>query len=197
MTTSTSRGRPRSFDRAAALDAAIHLFWKNGYAETSIRDLSEALGIGTPSLYNTFGDKQTLFTEAVRVYDREYGGFIEQALEEEKTAAKAVARILSQAPARYTRSGMPRGCLVSGGDAGLSDPMVCQTLRQVRQHKVQLIADKIRADVAQKRLPTDTDAVGLARFVMVMLTGMTQQARDGVTQDELEKIAQRAIDAWP
>jgi TetR/AcrR family transcriptional repressor of nem operon len=60
--------RPREFDEAAALDAAIECFWSRGYETTSVRDLSGAMGISGPSLYNTFGDKRTLFRQALDHY---------------------------------------------------------------------------------------------------------------------------------
>ena len=60
-------GRPRQFDEDAVLDAALDLFWRNGYAATSLRDLTEALGVAPTAIYRTFGDKHTLF---LRAHDR-------------------------------------------------------------------------------------------------------------------------------
>jgi AcrR family transcriptional regulator len=179
------------------LDKAIRLFWRNGYEATSVRDLTEELGIGAPSLYNAFGDKRRLFAEAVEVYDREYGGFIEAALTEEPTAKRAAARLFAEAPARYTRPGLPAGCLIVTGDIGTTDKEVLASVRRIRQAKVAALTDKIKADIAAGELPADTDAQALARYTMSMLSGIAQAARDGVPRDELERVARIALTAWP
>ncbi len=60
--------RPREFDEAAALDAAIQCFWANGYEATSVRDLASEMGITGASLYNAFGDKRALYRRALDKY---------------------------------------------------------------------------------------------------------------------------------
>ena len=70
-----ARGRPLSFDREAALDKAMHVFWEHGYEAASIADLTAAMGITPPSLYTAFGDKAHLFLEAIEAYGKGPGGF--------------------------------------------------------------------------------------------------------------------------
>lgn len=48
----------------------MHLFWEQGYERTTLRDLTDVMGISAPSLYNAFGDKKALFDEAVAEYAR-------------------------------------------------------------------------------------------------------------------------------
>ena len=61
-------GRPREFDEATALDAAIQQFWMRGYEATSVRDLADEMGITGASLYNAFGDKRTLYERSLNRY---------------------------------------------------------------------------------------------------------------------------------
>ena len=60
--------RPKEFSEIAALDAAVDCFWQHGYEATSMRDLAASMGISAPSVYNTFGDKQSLFARALELY---------------------------------------------------------------------------------------------------------------------------------
>lgn len=60
--------RSCNFDRQEKLILAMELFWQKGFAETSIADLVEHLGINRFSLYNSFGDKQSLYRECLRFY---------------------------------------------------------------------------------------------------------------------------------
>ena len=60
--------RAKAFDEDRALDAAVDCFWLRGYEGTSVRDLTAAMGIGGPSLYNAYGDKRELFERALRRY---------------------------------------------------------------------------------------------------------------------------------
>src|SRR5580765_8758958 len=91
------RGRPLSFDRDAALERAMHVFWERGYEAASISDLTAAMGITPPSLYTAFGDKEHLFLEAIERYGKGPGGFGQRALDEEPTARQAVQRLLDEA----------------------------------------------------------------------------------------------------
>jgi len=66
--------RPREFDETAALDAAVQRFWSHGYEATSVRDLAERMGITGASLYNTFGDKRSLYRRSLdRYVERSFG----------------------------------------------------------------------------------------------------------------------------
>ncbi|RST03639.1 TetR/AcrR family transcriptional regulator [Streptomyces sp. WAC07149] len=191
------RGRPRSFDRAAALDKAMLTFWEQGYETTSIADLTRNLGIGAPSLYAAFGDKRKLFDEVVVVYGSRYGDFASVALAEEPTAAAAIGRILREAAEIYTDPAHPPGCMVISAAANTTSEEVAEALRERRNANLDMFESRIKADIASGELPAGTDARALARFAGAVLQGMSQQSRDGASREELEAVAERALLAWP
>ncbi|MEU0601518.1 TetR/AcrR family transcriptional regulator [Streptomyces sp. NPDC006393] len=191
------RGRPRSFDRATALEKALLAFWERGYEATSVSDLTRVMGIGAPSLYAAFGDKQALFAEVVREYGERYGAFGDRALAEEPTARAAVQRTLREAAVEYTDPGHPHGCLVIHAATNCTTPEVEELLRERRNANIAAFESRIRADVAAGELPPDIEARALARYVGALIQGMSQQARDGASREELEALAEIAMAIWP
>ncbi|MCY0933315.1 TetR/AcrR family transcriptional regulator [Streptomyces sp. H34-S4] len=191
------RGRPRSFDRDAALDKAMFAFWERGYEATSISDLTASLGISAPSLYAAFGDKRKLFDEVVVVYGGRYADFAAVALAEEPTARAAMGRILHEAAEVYTDPAHPPGCMVISAAVNTTSDEVAQALRARREANLVQFESRIRADVAAGILPAGTDTWALARYAGAVLQGMSQQSRDGAGREELEAVAELALRAWP
>lgn len=63
--------RTKVFDERVVLDKAMNLFWQKGYNATSAQDLVDSLGISRSSLYDTYGDKHSLFIKALQQYRKE------------------------------------------------------------------------------------------------------------------------------
>ncbi|WP_327679909.1 TetR/AcrR family transcriptional regulator [Kitasatospora sp. NBC_00458] len=191
------RGRPRSFDREAALEQALRLFWERGYEATSVADLTGAMGIRPPSLYAAFGDKRALFDEVVARYRESHGAYSARALAEEPTARAGVARMLREAAAQATDPDHPWGCLLISSTVNCTSPEVAETVRALRNANVRALESLIRADVAAGHEPAGTDPAALARFTATVVQGMSQRARDGATRAELERVAADAMRVWP
>jgi len=193
------RGRIRAFDRDEALNRAVTVFWEHGYDATSIALLTEAMGIGAPSLYAAFGDKRALFGEALDRYLRTYGAFTARALAEEPTAREAIERLLCEAAAAYAGAGHPPGCLLitAATNCTPSSAEVKTCLRDLRAQGQLALEQKITAAVQAGELPAGTDAHALAAFYAATLQGMCAQARDGATRGDLAAIATAALRAWP
>lgn len=192
-------GRPRSFDRDQALERAVDVFWEHGYDATSVSALTSALGIGAASMYAAFGDKRTLFLEALDRYLHTYSAFILAALTEERRARDAVARLLSEAATAYTRPDHPPGCLLITAATNCTPQSsdVAGRLRELRAAGRRALQDKITDGVRSGELPPGTDARALATFYSAVIQGMSAQARDGATRADLEHVAETALLAWP
>jgi AcrR family transcriptional regulator len=196
----TPRGRPRSFDRDAALRRATELFWRQGYHATSVSDLTAALGITPPSLYTAFGSKRGLFAEVVDHYQATAGAAVTAAFTGAATARAGTEAMLRTAAADYTASGRPPGCLVISAAVNCrpDEAEVRADLRARRAANIAAMADRFTAAAADgEPLPPGTRPHALAAFYAAVLQGMSQRAQDGADRAELEEVAATAMAAWP
>src|SRR5271154_809619 len=114
------RGRPRSFDLDKALNAAMNVFWREGYEGASLSDLTEAMGITRPSLYAAFGNKEDLFRQVLDRYDERTAGFLVDSIEA-PTARTVAERLLRGAAHFHADLNNPPGCLMVHGSLVGSD----------------------------------------------------------------------------
>ena len=193
-----AKGRPRTFDVDEALDRALQVFWRKGYEGASVSDLTRAMGINPPSLYAAFGNKEGLFRKALDRYTAGPGGYAREALM--APTARAVAERLLYGAADLRADGRnPPGCLLvqgalSCGDA--ADPMRRElTLRRAAGEAA--IRQRFERAQADGDLPADADPANLARYVATVIYGMAVQAAGGASREDLRRIAEVALRAWP
>lgn len=192
------RGRPRSFDRDAALASAMEVFWIKGYEAASLSDLTAAMGIASPSLYAAFGSKERLFHEAVELYGRTEGPQLWDVVDAAPTARQAIEGFLMATAQAFTRPGKPRGCLVTLSAINLTDasPSVCEAMREQRAFGQRGLEARLKRAIAEGDLPGDLDLGGVAAFYLTVQQGMSIQAREGATRETLEKVVRGAMAAW-
>lgn len=194
----SERGRPRAFDRDAALRRAMEVFWERGYEGTSVSDLTGALGINRPSLYAAFGCKEALFREAVELYDRVEGAATAAAMRDAPTARGAVEAMLRNNAAAYVHPASPPGCMVVLS-ATIGTPETSEVrafLAEIRQQAQEALGERIARGIADGELPPGTDAASLAGFYSTLLSGLSIQARDGASCDALNHIIDHALQVW-
>ncbi len=192
------RGRPREFDRDAALARAMEIFWAKGYEGASMADLTGAMGINAPSLYAAFGSKAELFTEAVEVYRTKIGTDIWGALPEAATVREGFANFLKETALAYTHDDQPHGCLIVLG-ALHGEPgseAACALLRKQRLENVTQLRERLERGVREGELPASVDCQQVAEFYATVQHGMSITARDGATVEALMKTADAAMAAW-
>jgi len=191
-----ARGRPRAFDRKAALAQATRLFWTKGYEATSISDLTEAMGIGSPSLYAAFGSKEALYAEALAHYCESNEGLVWGKFLAAGTAREAVRGLLLDSAAALTGclSNTPRGCMVTLSAVGSEGhPELGELVKSARASTLDRLKTCLSCAVTEGELPASTNVHALARFVQTVQNGMSILARDGASCAELEDVAHVAM----
>src|SRR5271166_3873713 len=189
-------GRPRAFEPEVALTQAMDLFWKEGFAATSLDELSAATGLNRPSLYGAFGDKRALYLQAYRRYREHVRESFAPLFAEPAPLRDKLRRILLAALDLYLsgREG-PRGCftvLTASSDA-TADPevrgMVCDALETSDR-----AFERLFASAREKgELPVEADPRRLARMGTATVHTLSIRARAGVARSEIEPIVEDAI----
>ena len=179
-------GRPRSFDRDAALATAVEQFWRAGYEGTSVATLTAAMGVAPPSLYAAFGDKRHLFEEASAVYFERTCEAVDRATAL-PSVHEAIARVLDDTAHAHADPATPPGCLM------LTEPRLGAQREVLRRR----LKDRLDQGVRDHELPATADTDRLASFLVAVLRGMSGCARDGGSIDDLLGIAETAMAALP
>jgi AcrR family transcriptional regulator len=193
------RGRPRAFDRDAALSQAVRLFWRKGFEATSMADLTAAMGIGAPSLYAAFGSKEALYAEALCYYQQHFGPLTWGNFDSAATARVAVEGLLMDSAAALTgcEPGAPKGCMITLSSIDRdSHAELCESVRASRSSVVERLVARFDRAVAEGEIPATTDLPALARYIQTVQNGMSILARDGATRAELEAVGRVAMTSW-
>jgi AcrR family transcriptional regulator len=189
------RGRPRAFDRDVALTAAMRLFWQKGFTATSINDLTQAMGIGSPSLYAAFGSKEALYAEALAHYQKSHESIVWDGFFAASSARAAVAAFLQDSAAGLSQT--PNGCMVTLSAVGAEGHSSLGALvSSARNVTLERLKTRLKQGVVTGEIGEEVDIHALARFVQTVQNGMSLLARDGASRADLEAVAETALLGW-
>lgn len=190
------RGRPRAYDPEVALEKAAAVFWKAGYAATSLDDLAAATGMNRPSLYAAFGDKRTLYLKTLEFYRDRNRVVVARALAGDPPLRVRLERVYTGAlDIYYADEERPRGCYTIGTaatvaavDDGVRAFLVESFANTDAFFFREIVAGQKRGEIAQA-----ADASALAALATATLHTLAVRSRAGVPRAELEKIAAQAV----
>jgi AcrR family transcriptional regulator len=197
LTAPRRRGRPRAYQPEIALGKALDLFRKDGFAATSLDDLSAATGMNRPSLYGAFGDKRELYIKSYQRYRADARAAMRDIFRDEMPIRKRLERIYAVALDIYlSGEAGPRGCftVMTAASEAVADPDIRAMVLEGFSELDKAFASCFRLAREKGELPVTADPVVLAQIASATIHTIAIRARARVPRKELEAIVKGAID---
>jgi TetR/AcrR family transcriptional repressor of nem operon len=188
----------KQFNADAVIDRAMILFWRAGYAATSIQDLEKATKLHRGSLYNAFGDKEGLFVAALKRYDATIGVKRIAPLSR-PDPVPAIGGFLNALVDQMSEPGRPRGCLHTNTSLemqGVPDAIMRLIAERTSAIEAAIFAVLRRAKTRGVLDPT-ADIRALARFYLGVAKGITVLHKVYGDTSMLRDITKIAMSKWP
>ena len=173
--------RTKEFNEDQALDKAIEIFWHKGYNGTSAQDLVTHLGLSRSSLYDTFGDKQKLFSKSLQHYQKQSKDDIVKLFEDSKNIKETLHDIFKQAVIESLQDRITKGCFMvnSSVELAMHDEDVSKIVKSNSQEMEAVFTNALKKGQASGDISKAADARVLARFIFNTYSGIRVLARAG------------------
>ena len=187
--------RNKEFDEKEALRRAMELFWRQGYEKTSMQDLVNYMGVHRRSIYDTFGDKRTLFIRALSHYVEVMDVRFKSNITPELTVKQAIRKIFEMVI--YPTDKQPKGCLTvnTAVELSLLDQEVAEKITETFIKIETLLFDLLKHGQEQGEIPEHYDIKGLSKFIHNSLVGIRVLAKTTNDKKELETIIDMNLSA--
>jgi TetR/AcrR family transcriptional repressor of nem operon len=188
--------RTKEFDPERVLGKAMRVFWRKGYEGTSLDVLMKETGISKQSLYDTFGDKRSLYLKALAYYRQETNSALRQLFEASRPVKEAFSKLLFGLSAE-TREQHERGCLLLAAnlERDTADVVITEFLRANQAEVESIFIQALRKAQERGELPRKENPKALGRFFIVTIQGMRAMARLKSDRKALEQVARLALAA--
>jgi AcrR family transcriptional regulator len=191
------RGRPRAYQPEIALGKALDLFRKDGFAATSLDDLSAATGMNRPSLYGAFGDKRELYIKSYQRYRADARAAMIDIFRDQLPIRERLERIYAMALDIYlSGEAGPRGCftVMTAASEAVADPDIRKLVLEGFFELDRAFAACFRHAKENGELPESADPQVLAQLASATIHTIAIRARAQVPRKQLEAIVKGAID---
>jgi TetR/AcrR family transcriptional repressor of nem operon len=185
--------RPKQFDPDVAVDQAMELFWRQGFAETTPQDLVAELGIGKGSLYNTFASKRALFDLALRRYvEKRVAGVVETLDRPGPVAERVRVALLRLAEADITVAA--RGCLAVNTTVELAghDEVAAEVVKRLFDRVEAAFQSVIEEGQRSGEIAVGRDPRQLASLILASFIGMSVLAKTN-DAEQLRRIVDAVL----
>jgi AcrR family transcriptional regulator len=186
--------RPLSFDPEQALDRAMHLFWRDGFAQVSIQAITDALGINRPSLYATFGDKEALFLKALQAYRARYPGRALDALKNARPGRAALVALFEAVRDAYTEPSSPPGCMMMCASMEWSkEGAVLDFLQSFRNEFIAGVRKAVDDAQRMGEIAPGKDPEALTQYLIFTIRAVAMEARATKDRPHVARMIDQAL----
>lgn len=189
-----NRGRPRTFDPELVLENAMQLFWSKGYEATSLQDLLEATSLSKSSLYESFGNKQSLFEAAFSRYFDARAKQMHERLEQARSPLAFIHDCLLSV-VEEAGQGTPRGCMLVNvaNEFSTSDPSVRGLIELATRRFRQVFERAFEQAQACGEMGDNHSPDSLALYTQCVMVGLRTQVKSGLPRKELLIVVELAM----
>ncbi|WP_264534652.1 TetR/AcrR family transcriptional regulator [Flavobacterium sp. N1736] len=173
--------RTKEFNEDQALDKAIEIFWHKGYNGTSAQDLVTHLGLSRSSLYDTFGDKQKLFSQSLQRYQKQSENQVIKLLDESENIKETLHDLFKQAVIESLEDRITKGCFMvnSSVELAMHDEEIAKIVKNNTQVMQDVFTKAVQKGQDAGHISKTADARVLARFIFNNYSGIRVLARTG------------------
>lgn len=182
-----------TFDKDLIMERVMELFWKKGYNGTSMQDLVDVTGLNRSSFYNSFGDKFSLFEQALKYYQEQQNQLLSESFSEAKSPKQAIMALF-MGISDDIRSGNQKGCMFTSCTSEMShDPAVKDFLVDNMERVVNSFAALLREAQKQGEISMSKDPGTQALYLFsslqgLRLTSMLEPNLEAVTEEILANL---------
>lgn len=190
-------GRPKQFDPDAAIEQAMDVFWRKGYAATTPQDLVDALGIGKGSLYNTFGSKHALFERALRRYRDSQAAALIEMLEESGPVKERLRSALWLLVEMDLADPDRRGCMAVNAAAELAgtDEVATELVRRMFDRTEEAFSALVEEGQRAGEIASGRDARAAGSLLLTTVVGLRLMARVVEGPERLSRVIDATVDS--
>jgi len=183
-------GRPLTYDPDEALDAAMHLFWEQGYEATSMSDLLRAMGLSKSSLYQRFGGKKELFIKCMARYCDWLGEWLRARLTEADSGLEFIRELLLHAAAETGENQCRRGCLLvnTASEFAQQDPEIAYRVGNGFHGLRAILRLAVQRGQADGDIAPNQDADALAGYLLSSIAGLKIMVKGGADEHQVRQI---------
>lgn len=192
-------GRRRSLDTDEALPLVVRLFWRHGFDRVTLDQVAEALGVTKPTLFRTFGDKETLFSAAIDAYHQKFIKPGEDRLAAAPTLRSGIAACFAVAADRMVDEQNPPGCFLTdtGLGGGFPSGPVADMLRGLQQRVLAVLDEKITTAIDAGELDRTAQPLAVRQYILAQMAALSALSHDATPEATLRPIVDFMIEGLP